>query len=190
MGKILPIVLSPDPILNEVSKPIEKIDDGLRKFMDDMLATMYNASGIGLAAVQVGELKRILVMDTSYEAGQDHHCHNHDKDCCSEKVTVSNSNPTFMVNPEIIERSKELYTYKEGCLSFPEAYSDVKRPKIVKVKFLDYDGNEQTAQYDGILSVCVQHEIDHLDGITFVDHISRMKREIIMKKLLKKRRLM
>ncbi len=189
MGEILPIVLSPDPILNEVSKPVKEVNDEIRKFMDDMLATMYNASGIGLAAVQVNELKRILVMDVNYE--QDHnHQHSADGGCCGGGATVIDAEPIYMVNPEIIERSSELYTYKEGCLSFPEAFSEVKRPKKVKVRFLDYDGKQQEVEYEGILAVCVQHEIDHLDGITFVDHISRMKREMIMKKLLKRRKEM
>ena len=191
MGKILPIVLAPDPILSEISKPVAKVDDKIRSFMDDMLHTMYNAAGIGLAAVQVGELKRILVMDVNYESEHDdHHHHHHHGESCNHEVIVKNADPIYMVNPEIIERSKELYSYKEGCLSFPEAYSDVKRPKIVKIKFLDYDGEEQIVEYEGILAVCVQHEIDHLDGITFVDHISRMKKELIMKKLLKKRKSM
>lgn len=187
MSEILPIVLSPDPLLNEVSKPVDKVDDELRKFMDDMLATMYNASGIGLAAVQVGELKRVLVMDTNYEVDN---CTTHKPEggCCDNGVVVKNGEPVFMVNPEIIEKSKEMYTYKEGCLSFPEAFSDVKRPKRVKIKYLDYNGKENEVEYEGILAVCVQHEIDHLDGITFVDHLSRMKRDIIMKKLLKRRK--
>ena len=186
MSKILPIVLSPDPILSEVSKPVAKVDDALRNFMDDMLKTMYNESGLGLAAVQVGELKRVLVMDTSYEIEHDHD-HDHHGGCCGE-VKVTNGEPIFMVNPEIIESSKELYTYKEGCLSFPEAYAEVERPKRVKIKFLDYHGKEQSKEFEGILAVCVQHEIDHLDGITFVDHISRAKKEMIMRKLLKKRK--
>ncbi len=189
MAKILPIVLSPDPILNEVSQPVAKVDEQLQKFMDDMLATMYNARGIGLAAVQVGELKRVLTMDTSYEI-EDDHIHSHDGSCCGGDVKVKNGEPIFMVNPEIIEQSKELYTYKEGCLSFPESFSDVKRPKKVKISFLDYHGQPQELEFEGILAVCVQHEIDHLDGITFVDHLSRMKREIILKKVAKKKRAM
>lgn len=190
MSEILPIILSPDPILNKTSTPVEKVDDALRGFMDDMLKTMYNASGIGLAAVQVGELKRILTIDTSYEIEDDHdHDHDHHGGCCGE-VKVKNCAPIYMVNPKITEESKELYTYREGCLSFPEAYSEVERPQRVKVKFLDYNGREQIREFEGILAVCVQHEIDHLDGITFVDHISRAKREIIMKKLLKKRKSM
>lgn len=189
MAKILPIVLSPDPILNKVSQPIAEVDDQLRKFMDDMLATMYNARGIGLAAVQVGELKRVLTMDTSYEIDESHlDCS--DRSCCPGEVKIKGENPIFMVNPEIVEKSQELYTYKEGCLSFPESFSDVKRPKKVKVAFLDYNGNKQDLEFEGILAVCVQHEIDHLDGVTFVDHISRMKREIILKKVAKKKKEM
>jgi peptide deformylase len=187
MGKVLPIVLSPDPILNMVSKPVSKVDDNLRKFMDDMLTTMYNAHGIGLAAVQVGELKRVLTMDTTYEA-DDSHIHSIDGNCCDGKVAIRNPNPIYMVNPEIIEKSEELYTYKEGCLSFPEAFSNVDRPKKVKIKFLDYHGKEKQLEFEGILAVCTQHEIDHLDGITFVDHISRIKRQLILKKIVKRKK--
>lgn len=187
MTNVLPIVLSPDPILNMVSEPVTKVDEQLQRFMDDMLATMYNAKGIGLAAVQVGVLKRVLTMDTSYEI-DDSHLDCSDRSCCPGEVKIKGRSPIFMVNPEIIEKSQELYTYKEGCLSFPESFSDVKRPKKVTVSFLDYNGATQELSFEGILAVCVQHEIDHLDGITFVDHISRMKREMILKKLAKKKR--
>ncbi len=189
MGKILPIVLSPDPILNTPSKEVKSVDKELQSFMDDMLTTMYNASGIGLAAVQVGELKRVLVMDTSYELDESHlDCPN--TSCCDGEVRIKNCDPIYMVNPIITQRSKEIYTYKEGCLSFPEAYSDVKRPKQATIKYLDYNGNEAEREFEGLLAVCVQHEIDHLDGITFVDHISRTKKDMIIKKIVKKRKSM
>lgn len=183
--KILPLIIAPNPLLKQVSKPVEKVDDDLRKFMDNMVQTMYAEGGIGLAAVQVGVLKRILVMDVEYSVDHAaHHHHHHDHGECSG-VHVKNANPMFFVNPQIIEKSKELSTYNEGCLSFPTAHADVVRPKEVQVKFLDYNGKEQTMAMDGILATCIQHEIDHLNGITFVDHISKLKRDIILNKMKK-----
>ncbi len=176
MAKILPLVLSPDPLLEKISKPVEKIDDNLRLFLDDMLETMYHESGIGLAAVQVGRLDRILVMDINYEKTPD-----------NTKSKVKNSKPLYLINPEIIELSEEKSSFKEGCLSFPGALADVVRPKKVKVKYTDYYGNEKCEEMDDILAICVQHEMDHLNGITFVDHLSRMKKQMIIKKMLKAR---
>ncbi len=181
MAKILPLVIAPDPLLKQVSKPVEKVDDALRAFMDDMLQTMYAESGLGLAAVQVGVLKRVLVMDIDYEEDRNHH---HDHSGCGG-VHVKNTNPLYLINPEIIEESKQISVYNEGCLSFPNARAEVSRPKIVKVKYLDYNGVEQVKEMDEILATCVQHEIDHLNGITFVDHISKLKRELILKKMNK-----
>lgn len=181
MAKILPLVIAPDPLLKQVSKPVEKVDDALRALMDDMLQTMYSEAGLGLAAVQIGVLKRVLVMDINYEE-QDHRHHDHGS--CGG-VHVVNTNPLYLVNPEILEESKEESVYNEGCLSFPGARSEVTRPKKVKVKYLDYHGREQIKEMDEILATCVQHEIDHLNGITFVDHISKLKRELILKKMLK-----
>lgn len=179
--KILPLIIAPNPLLKQVSKPVEKVDDALREFMKDMVNTMYAESGIGLAAVQVGHLKRVLVMDVDYEIDQhDHHDHH---DCGG--IHVKNTNPRYFVNPEIIEFSSESSVYKEGCLSFPEARSEVVRPKIVKVKYLDENGKEHVEEMDGILATCIQHEIDHLNGITFVDHISKLKRDMILNKMKK-----
>ena len=183
MAKILPLIIAPNPLLKQVSSPVEKVDDTLRTFMDDMLQTMYAESGLGLAAVQVGALKRVLVMDVDYEIDRHAH-HHHDHHGCGG-VHVKNTNPLFLVNPQIVEASQELSSYNEGCLSFPEARAEVVRPETVTVKFLDYYGKEQTITADGILATCVQHEIDHLNGITFVDHISKLKREIILKKMKK-----
>ncbi len=183
---ILPIVTFPNPLLKEVSNPVDKVDDNLRKFMEDMLQTMYNEKGVGLAAVQVGVLKRILVMDVEYhieeeECGGDHgHGHHH-----HHHHEISNQSPIFLVNPEIITCSKEKSVYYEGCLSFPEVRADVTRPEKVKVKYLDYHGVEQIMEAEGLLATCVQHEIDHLNGITFVDHLSKLKKEMIVKKLKK-----
>ena len=179
--KILPLVIAPNPLLKQVSKPVEKIDDALRQFMNDMVNTMYAENGIGLAAVQVGVLKRVLVIDVDYES-DDHHHHHHGE--CGG-VHVKNTNPRFFVNPEIIELSKESASYNEGCLSFPDARSEVVRPQIVKVKYLDENGKEHVEEMSGILATCIQHEIDHLNGITFVDHISKLKREMIIKKMQK-----
>ncbi len=179
--KILPLVIAPNPLLKQVSKSVDKVDDELRKFMDDMLQTMYAEEGLGLAAVQVGVLKRILVMDVDYEKDDHHH---HDHQGCSG-VHVHNTNPLFLVNPKIIDQSKDESTYNEGCLSFPGARAQVTRPESVKVKFLDYYGKEKIIEMDGILATCVQHEIDHLNGITFVDHISKLKRDVIINKMKK-----
>jgi peptide deformylase len=183
--KILPLVIAPDPLLKQVSKPVEKVDDKLRAFMDDMLQTMYAEAGLGLAAVQVGVLKRILVMDVDYET--DDHAHHHDHGSCGG-VHVTNTNPLFLVNPEIIEKSDEESSYNEGCLSFPGARAEVIRPAEVTVKFLDYHGQEKTMVMDGILATCVQHEIDHLNGVTFVDHISKLKRDVVLNKMKKLKR--
>ena len=180
--KVLPLVLYPDPLLKQLSKPVEKVDDALRNFMKDMVSTMYASSGIGLAAVQVGVLKRVLVMDVDYEV-EDHH-HHHDHGSCGG-VHVRNQNPRFFVNPEIIESSKNKSSYNEGCLSFPGVRTEIVRPEKVKIKFLDFHGKEQIEEMDEIFATCIQHEIDHLNGITFVDHVSKLKREMVLKKIMK-----
>ncbi len=172
------LVIAPDPRLKEVSKPVAGVDDGLRALMDDMLETMYECNGIGLAAIQVGVAKRVLVMDldwgsTRYSDGEE---------------VEPTPNPMFFVNPEITWESDEANVYEEGCLSFPGQYAEVTRPKRVKVKYLDYDGNAQEMDCDELMATCIQHEMDHLNGITFVDHLSKMKREMIIKKLIKARK--
>lgn len=175
----LNLILSPNPVLNEISKPVEKVDAILQKLMDDMLETMYQEGGIGISAVQVGVLKRILVMDVEYvlDKCEDDCGHNHNK--------PANPNPIYMVNPVIIKSSKELSVYREGCLSFPEFRTDIERPKEVTIEFLDYFGNKKTLQADGILATCVQHEMDHLNGITLIDHLSKIKKEMVLKKMKK-----
>lgn len=165
---VLDIIEAPDPRLKEVSKPVEAVDDALRAFMDDMLETMYAAPGIGLAAIQVGEPKRVLVIDLQEEEGV--------------------QNPRFFVNPEVIKASDELATYQEGCLSVPEQFADIDRPAQVTVRYLDYDGKEQTEEMDGLLATCIQHEMDHLNGVLFIDHLSQLKRKMILKKLIKARK--
>ena len=162
---ILPIVTVPDPLLKKVSEPVEKVDDKLRAFMDDMLETMYAAPGIGLAAVQVGKLWRILVMDIASEDEE--------------------PNPMYFINPEITWTSEELNTYNEGCLSIPEQYADVERPAECKVDFIDYDGVEKEIHADGLLATCIQHEMDHLNGVVFIDYLSKIKRGIYVRKVKK-----
>jgi len=181
--KILPLVIAPDPLLKQISKPVGKVDEALRQFMKDMVNTMYYERGIGLAAVQVGVLKRILVMDLDYKQ-EDHHHHHHDHGSCGG-IHVTNANPRYFINPEIIESSKESSSYDEGCLSFPGARSQVIRPASVKVKYTDFNGVEKVEEMTGLLATCIQHELDHLNGITFVDHISKVKRDMIINKMKK-----
>lgn len=181
--KILPLVIAPNPLLKQVSKPVTKIDEALLQFMNDMVNTMYSESGVGLAAVQVGVLKRVVVVDIDYRS-EDHDHHHHDHHGCGG-IHVTNTNPRFFINPEIIESSKQCSPYNEGCLSFPDARSSVIRPQVVTVKYLDHTGKEQIEEMDGLLATCIQHEIDHLNGITFVDHISKLKRDMILNKMKK-----
>jgi peptide deformylase len=163
------IITAPDPRLKTVSEPVGHVDDALRALMDDMLETMYAAPGIGLAAVQVGVPKRVLVMDLAPEGEP--------------------RAPRYFINPEIVSVSDEMKEYEEGCLSVPEMYELVERPAQARVKFLDYDGKEQVIDADGMLAVCLQHEMDHLEGILFIDHLSKLKRDMILRKLVKARRL-
>ena len=173
---VLPLVIAPDPRLAICSEPVDEITDELRKFMDDMVETMHACDGIGLAAVQVGVHKRILVMDLS-ESQKRY------EDSGDSIGDVDLSKPIYMVNPEIIEESEEENIYEEGCLSFPEQRALVTRPKVVKVKYLDYNGLEQVMECDELLGTCVQHEIDHLNGVVFIDHVSKMKHDFIMRKV-------
>ena len=165
---LLPILTAPDPRLKKKSLPVDVVDAGIRQLMDDMLETMYAAPGIGLAAPQVGALKRVIVLDIDREE--------------------TKTGPLFMANPEIVEASDEDVTYEEGCLSVPEHYSDVARPATVRVRYLDRDGKTQELACEGLLATCVQHEIDHLDGILFIDHISSLKRNMNLRKLHKARK--
>jgi peptide deformylase len=166
---ILPLIIAPDPKLKTKSAPIEKIDDSIRQLASDMFDTMYHEKGIGLAAVQVGELKRMLVTDVSWR---------------DEGAGVIGEQ-YVLINPEIIESSEEPHPYKEGCLSFPEQFADVVRPATVRVRYTKLDGKQVEETFEGLLATCVQHEIDHLNGIVFVDHISFAKRDMIIRKLKK-----
>jgi len=159
------IVIEPDPILRKKSETLEKVDDELRKLLNDMLETMYAAPGIGLAAVQVGVLKRIIVIDISKD---------------KEK-----KNPLFLINPEILSRSKQTSIYEEGCLSLPGHFAEIERPAECQIKFIDYNGKKKELSADGLLATCIQHEVDHLNGILFIDYLSKLKKDMIVKKLIK-----
>jgi peptide deformylase len=167
---ILEIIKAPDPRLKLVAKPVTKVDDALRAFLDDLLETMYASRGIGLAATQVGDLRRVLVMDVEQK---------------EENGEQKRGKPLYLINPEIVELSDEMNVYQEGCLSFPEQFADVERPKMARIRYLDYHGKEQEIMADDLLATCVQHEIDHLDGKVFVDHISKLKRDMIIRRLQK-----
>jgi len=176
---VLPLVITPDPRLKKMSEPVEKVDSSIRQIMDDLLETMYSTNGIGLAAIQVGIAKRILVMDLEYGSKR------YQDENGNDQEEKKKPNPIFMVNPKIVKMSEEENTYEEGCLSFPGQYADVTRPKKVTIEYLDYDGNQKFLEADDLLSTCVQHEIDHLNGVTFVDYLSRMKRNMIIKRIVK-----
>jgi len=157
------ILIVPDPILKQVSKPVETVDDDLRALMDDMLETMYAAPGIGLAAIQVGVAKRVIVMAREGEPPA----------------------PRHFVNPEIIWASEETAPYEEGCLSVPDIFDEVERPARVKLRYLDYHGKTVEEDAEGLFAVCIQHEMDHLEGVLFIDYLSRLKREQAVKKVKK-----
>ena len=164
---VLPILIAPHPTLKAKAKPVKEVTETIRTLLNDMLETMYDAPGIGLAANQIGSLERVLVMD------------------CGSRNEDEAPRPIKIINPEITGVSEELSTYEEGCLSIPEQYADVERPAAVRVKYLDEHGKRQEQVFTGLEATCVQHEIDHLDGILFVDHLSNLKRNMLMKKLKK-----
>ena len=159
------ILTVPNPILKKVSAPVAKVDDALRALMDDMLETMYAAPGIGLAAIQIGEPHRIIVMDLAREGEE--------------------PQPRYFVNPEIVWSSDEIMANEEGCLSVPEIYDEVERPSHVKLRYMNYRGETVEEDAEGLYAVCIQHEMDHLDGVLFIDHLSRLKREQAVKKVKK-----
>jgi len=170
---VLPIVEVPDPRLRAVSRPVDAVGDTVRTLVADMTETMYAAHGIGLAAIQVGVDLRVLVIDLQEERD-------------GEDKPVRD--PRAYINPEILWESENLSTYNEGCLSIPEQYAEVRRPDRVRVRWLDETGASHEEELDGLLSTCMQHEIDHLNGVLFTDHISKLKRDMLMKKLAKQRR--
>lgn len=161
------IIIVPDPVLKTVAQPVVRVDDVIRRQFDAMLQTMYDAPGIGLAANQVGMLNRVLVMDTEVREGG------------------TDKKPIFMANPKIIWQSEEFSAMEEGCLSIPGQFAEVERPAKVRVKYLDYNNAEQEMEAHGLLSHCVQHEIDHLDGVLFVDHLSMLKRNMLLRRVAK-----
>ena len=162
---IKPLVLLPDPVLRKNSEPIEQVDEAVRTLADDMLETMYDAPGIGLAAIQIGVPRRMLVIDCSKEE--------------EEKA------PMLFINPEIVSRSDEASVYEEGCLSIPDYYAEVERPAQIIVDYIDRNGKKQQVEADGLLATCLQHEIDHLNGVLFIDHISKLKRDMVVRKFTK-----
>lgn len=166
---VRPILIAPDPRLKQKSAPVEgTVNDEHRALMDDMLETMYAAPGIGLAAIQIGAPLRIIVMDLAREGEE--------------------KQPRYFVNPEILWASEELQPYEEGCLSVPDIYDDVERPARVKLRYLNYQGETVEEDAEGLYAVCIQHEMDHLEGVLFIDHLSRLKRENALRKLKKARR--
>lgn len=166
---IRPILTAPDPRLKAVSEPVARVDDETRKLADDLLETMYAADGIGLAAVQVGVPKRMLVMDIAQQQGS--------------------REPMVFINPKIVWASEEMAKFEEGCLSVPEIWDDVERPANIRAEYQDRDGKLQTLEADGLLACCLQHEMDHLEGVLFLDHLSKLKRSIALRKLAKAKRL-
>ena len=170
---ILDIITIPDKILKQPCDPVERVDDDLRALLDNMLETMYDAPGIGLAAPQIGILRRAVTIDVSRRDEDD------------ESDAPIPKNPLFMINPEIVWSSDEPSLYDEGCLSIPDYYAEIERPAEVIVKYIDREGRENELKADGILATCVQHEIDHLDGILFIDYLSKLKRDRVIKKFAK-----
>ena len=161
------ILTEPNTLLRQVSQPVEQVGESEKELMNDMLETMYAANGIGLAAIQIGVPKRVIVMDLSKEE--------------NKKL------PMYFVNPVITKKNNEKTTYEEGCLSVPNQFAEIDRPSKCEVEYLDYDGNKQNLQAEGLLATCIQHEIDHLEGILFIDYLSKLKKTIIIKKLSKQK---
>src|ERR1700760_1075667 len=164
-----PIITAPDPRLQAVSVDVDTVDDAIRQLVDDMAESMYAADGIGLAAVEVGVPKRVVVIDLDQKEGK--------------------KNPRAYINPKILWASDEIAVYEEGCLSVPEIYDDVERPARIKAEYLDLDGKRVEIEADGMLATCLQHEMDHLEGVLFIDHLSKLKRAMLLKKLAKAKKL-
>ncbi|KAB2541700.1 peptide deformylase [Salipiger aestuarii] len=165
-----PILIHPDPRLKKLCDPVPDMSDALRALAEDMLETMYDAPGIGLAAPQVGVMSRMIALD------------------CAKPDNGEEARPLVMVNPRVIASSDERNVYEEGCLSIPDQYADVERPKLVEVEWMDLDGNAQREEFDGLWATCVQHEIDHLDGKLFIDYLKPLKRQMITRKMVKLKR--
>lgn len=187
---IRPIIEVPDKRLKTVSQRVTEVTDDTRALMDDMLETMYDANGIGLAAIQVGVADRVIVMDISQRMQADVEAQEDTEENLEEgpEEVLGETGPRYFVNPEIVWASEETRNYQEGCLSVPGFYDDVARPAQCRVAFLDYDGQSQELECDGLLATCIQHEMDHLEGIVFLDRLSRLKRQIVLKKIAKAER--
>ena len=162
---IKPLIILPDPVLRQLSQPVETVDADVRRLVDDMLDTMYDAPGIGLAAIQIGIPRQMLVIDVSKDGEE--------------------KQPLIFINPKILTTSDERSVYEEGCLSIPDYYAEVERPATITVEYIDLEGKQLTAKADGLLATCLQHEIDHLNGVLFIDHISKLKREMVIRKFTK-----
>ena len=166
---VRPVLIAPDPRLKAASEPVSRVDDEIRKLVDDMLDTMYTEDGIGLAAIQIGVPKRLLVMDLAQKEGR--------------------REPQVFIDPRILWASDETVTVQEGCLSVPDIWEDVERPARITAEFLDRDGTLKTVEAEGLLATCLQHEMDHLDGVLFIDHLSKLKRSMALRKVQKAKRL-
>jgi len=162
---IKPLIILPDPVLRQLSQPVETVDAEIRRLADDMLDTMYDAPGIGLAAIQIGIPRQMLVIDVSKDGEE--------------------KQPLVFINPKILTTSDEPSVYEEGCLSIPDYYAEVERPAAITIEYIDLEGKKLTAKVDGLLATCLQHEIDHLNGVLFIDHISKLKREMVIRKFTK-----
>ena len=173
---IRPILEVPDPRLREISKPVQQVDDEVRSLVADMFETMYDAPGIGLAAIQVGVPQRILVIDLQEPADPE------------DPESKPARDPRVFINPEIVETSDQDVPYTEGCLSVPDQYAEVDRPERVRARWLDLDGVAHDEEITGLLATCLQHEMDHLNGVLFIDHLSRLKRDMVLRKLAKQRK--
>ena len=175
------ILTEPNKILREKSLRVENVNKDIQQLMDDMLETLYAAPGIGLAAIQVGIAKRVIVMDISRSRNDI----GRDKDDINKNENKKTKKPLYFVNPEIIWKSEDKFTYEEGCLSLPNQFAEIDRSKQCHIKYLDYNGHPQELRANGLLATCIQHEIDHLEGILFIDYLSKLKKEMIIKKLSK-----
>ncbi len=175
---LLPIIEVPDPLLRGTSAPVERVDGDLKRLIKDMFDTMYEAPGIGLAAVQVAVPRRLLIIDLQ----------DPDPVAEGEESGPPVKRPHVFINPEILHRSEARKSYNEGCLSIPEQYAEIERPAIVRARWTDENGKEQEGEFDGLMSVCLQHEVDHLNGVLFIDYLSRLKRDMIVKKVVKARK--
>jgi peptide deformylase len=170
---LLPIIEIPDPLLRAQSVPVEAINDDITRLIADMLETMYEAPGIGLAAIQIAVPRRLLVIDLQEPEEED-----------GEPVRK----PHVFINPEIVDRSDVRKIYNEGCLSIPDQYAEIERPDVVRARWIDQTGQNQESEFDGLMSVCLQHEVDHLNGVLFIDYLSRLKRDMVVKKVVKARK--